>query len=126
MRQRRKHACDRIAGADETCLKNDAHDTRAVTNRGTGCRFHLALQAGLEAIHLDAGLTKAGEFYDCLGTELEACALREREQVDAAGQDVFSYFAGIDPELPCGKFLEEFGLQKMDLHVVGSAGISAF
>jgi len=81
-------------------------------------------EAGMEAVHLNAGSSEASDFDDCLPADVEAGGCGQGEQIDAGGGDVFSEVAGEEGKAGRAKGFEEFGLQEMDLGEVGLSGIA--
>ena len=122
----REMDADAAARVDDAAREDDAHDAgagglEAVGEAGEGGHH----EAGVEAVHLDAGGAEAGELDDCGLAEAEAGLDGEAEEVDAEGGEVLAQFAGVEREAGFRERGQELHVQEVDLGEIGLTGILA-
>jgi len=117
---------DGMAGLDRAGVEDDGHDSGAWGFAAEGVEVEGGgHEAGLEAVHLDAGGAEAGEFDDGGGAEVEAGGDGEVDEVDGGGEDVFSEVAGVEVEAVAVEVLQELDGEEVDLGEVGGGGFAA-
>jgi hypothetical protein len=122
MRLRRQLDSDWVAGSHVAAGKDDAHDARfsdevaaLVAPQG---RFHQAL---LNPVQLGTGIAQPRHLDEGVLAQLELCAGRKPEQIDAAGGHVFAHLPGRDGEPGVSKLVVQLGVNQVYLAQVGLA-----
>ena len=124
LRSGRDLHADLIVDAHHSTGQYDAHHSRLTHDlSGAVAGQHGLEQAGLEAVDLPAGVPKAGYLDDGVGSDPQEGPLRQVQQVDAAGSDVFPEVAGAHLEAVLRQFVEQLRLDQVHLPQVGFRGV---
>jgi hypothetical protein len=118
---------DGVIGVYRAACEDDGHDAGAAGLLACGVSRspEVLLQAVAMFVDLRAGGAETGDFDDGFGAEMEFCMQREREEFDAAGEDVFADLSGLQRKAEGGEFVEHLGGEEVDLREVGLRWILA-
>src|SRR5437660_12823940 len=116
MRQWRWLDRNHVPATDVSPSKHDAHDA-SFSNK---CAIGVALenrshQSGLKSVELGTRIAQAGHLDDRVTSEVQPCALWQRQQIDAARRDVFADLARHHRVTACLQLLEQLGMEKVHL-----------
>ena len=123
----RKFDFHRVVRSDDSADRHYPHDSGlayhgsvlvAVENR-----CHKAI---LEVVELTARLAQAGHLDHRLTTKVQPCARRQKEKIDAAGENVLAHLARSYGETPQEKLVVQFAGEQMDLPQIGALGASPY
>lgn len=126
MRRRREDNRDGVAGTDPSPGDHDPHDAGLADQATLGVPIeHGVHQAWLKEVKLLAGVSQAGNLDHDLA-DREPGARRQRQQIEAAGGDVLADIAGRNSEALAGQFVEQLGVDQMDLAQVRLRRIASY
>ena len=116
MRLVRHHDRDRVTCPDDAARDDHAHHAGAPYDGAVGgAAGHVAQQALVVRLDLDARVAQALDPDHGLGAEVEQGAGRQPEKVDAAGGDVLAEVAWGDVVPVPGEIVEELRVEQVDL-----------
>jgi hypothetical protein len=116
---------DRIAWPYFAAGYDDGHDAGladqvAVLVAPERCRH----QPDLDAVQLCAGITQPGYLDNCRRAQMQPCAGRQSQQIDAVGRDVLAHLPGCDGEAGFPQFVMQLGMDQMHLPHIGLGGVA--
>ena len=113
---------DRVSDPHQAAFVHDAHDAGAETRLGR-LSYKGLQQAFLKPVDEHAGRSQTSQFDDGSGAEAQARAKGQAAQIQSPRRNVFAEVPRADMKSFAGEFIEELGIDEMDLSLIRRRGL---
>lgn len=107
---------DRIDGADRSTRADDRHDAGLADQTAIARPAeHRRQQTGAETLDLSAGIAQSSHLQHRLRADAQHGGARQAEQIKPSRENILAQIARADSETPHLQFVEQFGMDQVNL-----------